>query len=139
VISRYGPWSRVRKVLGLGLGLDPADIDDTSFGCRLVRLLEHVGIGLHTDDLDEEPGQPHREDAWPAADIEQPPGAIEPQLLGERCLQLGRVRRAPRAVMRCSTEIDGGVVPHYDPRATRGPWRAGNKSISSACSTISAR
>jgi hypothetical protein len=60
---------------------------------------EHGRVGIEADRLLEQMGEPDREDARPAAAVEQPPAPVEPQLLGENGLELRRVGRPPVPVV----------------------------------------
>ena len=79
--------------------LDPTDGGPSRRRGPPARLVEHLGLGVEPDDVGEEVGQRKREDTGPAAHVEQPPRAVEPELLAPGLGQVGRVGRPPAHVV----------------------------------------
>ena len=72
----------------LGQRLDPVDVRDAPFVGEATSLGEHCRIGIETDRFLEEVGEPEREDAGPAAAVEEPSRSVQAELRGENCFEL---------------------------------------------------
>ena len=108
--------SQGRQLFGRGaehLGGDP--------GAPQVRLGlgRHLRVGLEDGDVLEQRTEAEGHGAGAAADVEEVPGAVEPQLPLHDLRQVGGVGRPPAEVVRCRPAELGRVVVH-DPTLARG-------------------
>lgn len=92
--SRSSAWQVLRHCL------DQRDIRQVSDLRGLATLGEHVGIWVEPHHGVEEGRQSRREDARPAADVEQAAVAIQIQLSHEGGFELGRIGRPAASVVR---------------------------------------
>ena len=69
--------------------VDPPDARDASLFGDPITLGEHGRVGIEADCFLKQMGKSDGEDAGAAASIEQPPGPIETQFVGEDGFKLG--------------------------------------------------
>ena len=92
--------------------VDPAGFVDAGLARATFALGEHVRIWIKPDRFVEGRRELDGEDAGTASDVEQPTGAVEAGLVGERRDELTRIRRTARRVVRSAASVDRRVVRH---------------------------
>jgi hypothetical protein len=90
----------------LGGHLHPARVPDSPSGSLSPGLDDHSRVGIDSDHLCEEGRQRKRDRAGPAADVQEPTGAVEPELVTERAGRLRWIREAPASVERRAPQIE---------------------------------
>ncbi len=89
----------------LGRSMNPIDVDDARIGGQSPTLGQHVGIGVHTDDVLEAWRKQQSQRTWPTPDVQHLPPTVELKHSGQTVSQLIRVWHAPLRVVGGATRV----------------------------------